>query len=357
MSGHAVDSLFRRLVEIGGSDLHLAAGKPPRIRVDGVLEAVEGWQEPLDDSQLQRLLEPLCAHEQWRSFTDSGDLDFAYALPGEARFRANFLRQLGGTAAVFRLIPERVLSAEDLGLPAAVASLAHLPRGLVLITGPTGSGKSTSLAAIIDTINRRYPKHVVTIEDPVEFVHQNRMAVISQRQVGVDAISFAAALRAAVRQDADVILVGEMRDHETIALAITAAEMGSLVFGTLHTNSAAKTIDRLIDVFPAEEQAQVRTTLADSLAAVVAQQLLPAALGKGRKAAFEVLLRTSGLPNVIREGNTPMLRSIIQAGKSVGMCAMDESLKKLVDQGAVSAEDALHRAAGPRRFKNQLAAG
>ncbi len=354
MTGNAIDNLFRRLINARGSDLHLAAGKSPRIRTDGELEPIEGWPEPQTDDDLKALLEPLAEPRLWKAFLESGDLDFAYTLPGEARFRANYLRQLGGIAAVFRLIPEKILTAEELGLVKAVAELAYLPRGLVLITGPTGSGKSTTLAAIIDLINRNYEKHVMTIEDPVEFVHENRKSVISQRQVGVDSPSFAAALRAAVRQDADVILVGEMRDLETIALAITAAEMGSLVFGTLHTNSAAKTIDRLIDVFPAEEQSQVRTTLADSLAAVVAQQLLPAKTGRGRHAAFEILLRSSGLPNVIREGNTPMLRSIIQGGKSMGMCSMDESLKTLVDAGKVDPEDALRRATDRRRFAAQL---
>lgn len=345
-----IDGLFRRLIAATGSDLHLAAGKTARLRVDGALTGIEGWEKALSEDELTALLRPLVDDKQWQVFVEGGDLDFAYALEGEARFRANFLRQTGGIAAVFRLIPDRVLTAEELNLPAAVAGLAHSPRGLVLITGPTGSGKSTTLAAIIDRINEVYQKHIITIEDPVEFVHENRKSVISQRQVGIDANSFAGALRAAVRQDADVILVGEMRDHETIALAITAAEMGSLVFGTLHTNSAAKTIDRLIDVFPAEEQGQIRTTLADSLTAVVAQQLIAAKGGRGRHAAFEILLRTSGLPNVVREGNTPMLRSIIQGGKAQGMCSMDESLLALVEAEKIRKEDALRRASDKRKF-------
>ena len=356
MSGSTerIDSLFRILISVGGSDLHLASGKPPRIRVDGTLDDVVGWPDVLDEAEMVALLRPLTNEKQWQAFDACGDLDFAYAIEGEGRFRANFLRQIGGLAAVFRLIPDQVLTADQLGLPAAVAKLAHAPRGLVLITGPTGSGKSTTLAAIIDRINHVYEKHIVTIEDPVEFVHLNRKSVLSQRQVGVDALSFSAALRSAVRQDADVILVGEMRDHETIALAVTAAEMGSLVFGTLHTNSAAKTIDRLIDVFPAEEQSQIRTTLADSLTAIVAQLLLPAKSGRGRHAAFEILLRTTGLPNVVREGNTPMLRSLIQGGKSMGMVSMDESLLDLVKADKVDAEEATRRSSDKRRFAAHL---
>ncbi len=338
------------LKEIGGSDLHLAAPLSPRIRVHGELEDVEGWAG-LSDQDLQNLLQEITTEEQWQEYQRSGDLDFAYGLEGVARFRANYLRQENGAAAVFRIIPEKILTLDQLGLPESIEGLAHTRQGLVLVTGPTGSGKSTTLAAIIDHINDTYEKHIVTIEDPVEFVHPNKKCVLSQREVGTDAVSFAAALKVAVRQDADVILVGEMRDLETISLAITAAEMGTLVFGTLHTNSAAKTIDRLIDAFPAEEQNQIRTTLAESVVGIVSQLLLPTADGKGRCAVHEILLKTAGLANVIREGNTPMLQSIIQGGRGRGMCMMDDSLFEKVEAGKITAEAAFMKAQDKARFE------
>ena len=342
--------LFRLLRDGGGSDLHLAATLEPRLRVHGELHAVEGWPA-LPNPELLDLLREITTEEQWQEYRTSGDLDFAYGLEGVARFRANFLTQENGAGAVFRIIPEDIVPLEKLNLPKAIESLAHLQQGLVLVTGPTGSGKSTTLAAIIDKINSTYQKHVVTIEDPVEFVHTNRGCIFSQREVGTDTESFGAALRSAIRQDADVILVGEMRDLETIALAITAAEMGALVFGTLHTNGAANTIDRLIDAFPAEEQAQVRTTLAESLAAVVSQLLLRTADGKGRIAVNEILLKTPGLPNVIREGNTPMITSIIQGGRSIGMQQMDDALMALVDSGKITARDAYMKAINKQKFE------
>ncbi|MDX1460134.1 MAG: type IV pilus twitching motility protein PilT, partial [Xanthomonadales bacterium] len=323
-----IDQLFRVLKEQGGSDLHLLAGRPPRIRLHGSLTDVEGWQA-LSDGQVRDLLREIASPDQWQQYEQSGDLDFAYALDGVARFRVNFLRQLQGAAAVFRIIPETILSFDDLGVPDSVRELAHLERGLVLVTGPTGSGKSTTLAAILNEINETYPRHIVTIEDPVEFVHPNKRSVVSQREVHADTHSFSDALKAAVRQDADVILVGEMRDLETIELAITAAEMGTLVFGTLHTNSAMKTIDRLVDAFPASQQTQVRNTLADSIVAIVSQQLLPRTDQEGRCAAHEILLRTNSLANLIREGNTSQLVSLIQAGRGRGMCLMDDSLEDL----------------------------
>lgn len=345
-----IHELFRYLKDAGGSDLHLAAPLRPRIRRRGELEDVEGW-EPLSDDDLLALLREIASDEQWKEYESCGDLDFAYGLEGVARFRANFLRQENGAAAVFRIIPEKILTADQLGVPEAIRGLADLHQGLVLVTGPTGSGKSTTMAAIIDLINSKFVKHIVTIEDPVEFVHPNRKCVFSQREVGADTESFAAALKVAVRQDADVVLVGEMRDLETISLAITAAEMGTLVFGTLHTNSAAKTIDRLIDAFPAEEQAQVRTTLAESITGIVSQLLLPTADGKGRCAVHEVLLRTSGLANIIREGNTPMLQSIIQGNRNRGMCMMDDSLQEAVESGRVTAEAAYMKATDKGRFE------
>jgi twitching motility protein PilT len=345
-----IDELFRYLQDHKGSDLHLAAGLEPRIRVHGALEPVAGWAV-LSHFDLLDLLREIASDAQWEEYKASGDLDFAYGLEGLARFRANFLRQENGCGAVFRIIPETIVPLEDLNLPKAIESLAHLQQGLVLVTGPTGSGKSTTLAAIIDKINSTYQKHIVTIEDPVEFVHQNKRSVFSQREVGADTESFGAALRAAIRQDADVILVGEMRDLETISLAVTAAEMGALVFGTLHTNGAANTIDRLIDAFPAEEQAQIRTTLAESIAGVVSQLLLKTADGKGRCAVNEILLKTAGLPNIIREGNTPMIISIIQGGRAQGMQLMDDALMAFVEQGRITPHEAYMKAANKAKFE------
>jgi twitching motility protein PilT len=348
-----LDQMLRQLKETGGSDLHLSAGLVPRMRCRGHIEELTG-ESVLDDASLRSMLGELTNETQWQEFETSFDLDFAYAIPGLARFRANYLVQENGAAAVFRIVPEKVLTVEDLGLSPAIAGLSKLAKGLVLVTGPTGSGKSTTLAAIIDRVNRECAKHVVTIEDPIEFVHQNQGSVFSHREVGAHTQSFGAALRATLRQDADVVLVGEMRDRETIGLAITAAEMGLLVFGTLHTNSAAKTIDRIIDAFPAKEQEQVRLSLSESLAAVVSQLLLPSADGKGRCAVHEILLRTPGLANVIREGNTPMLTSIIQSGKGAGMQLMDDALFAAAREGRVGAVDAAAKASDKARFQPLL---
>jgi twitching motility protein PilT len=342
--------LFHYLRDNKGSDLHLAAGLEPRIRVHGSLEPVAGWPV-LTHEALCDLLREIASEEQWRDYEGCGDLDFAYGMEGVARFRANYLRQENGGGAVFRIIPEEIVPLEKLNLPKAIEGFAHLQQGLVLVTGPTGSGKSTTLAAIIDRINTTYNKHIVTIEDPVEFVHRNKKSVFSQREVGADTESFGAALRAAIRQDADVILVGEMRDLETISLAVTAAEMGALVFGTLHTNGAANTIDRLIDAFPAEEQAQIRTTLAESVAGIVSQLLLRTADGQGRCAVNEILLKTPGLPNVIREGNTPMIQTIIQSGRSIGMQMMDDALMALIDDGRITPREAYMKATNKQRFE------
>ena len=270
------------------------------------------------------------------------------------RFRGNYLKQENGVAAVFRIIPEEILTCEQLGLPEAVVRLCNLTKRLVLVTGPTGSGKSTTLAAVVDRLNTSHAKHIVTIEDPVEFVHPNKESVLSHREVGTHTQGFSAALRAAIRQDADVVLVGEMRDHETVSLAITAAEMGLLVFGTLHTNSAAKTIDRVIDAFPAKDQNQVRISLSESLAGVVSQLLIPTADGKGRCAVHEILLRTQGLPNVIRENKTSMLISIIESGKGMGMQSMDDSLFAAVKDGKIRAIDGYLKAANKPRFEPLL---
>jgi twitching motility protein PilT len=345
-----LDKLLHYLKANKGSDLHLAAGRAPRVRVHGELAEVPGWPA-LEDAKLRAMLREVAAEYRWNEFEATHDADFAYGLEGVARFRANYFVQQYGAGAVFRIIPEKILSSEDLKLPPAITRLADLRQGLVVVTGPTGSGKSTTLAAIIDKINRETSRHIVTIEDPVEFVHQNQQSVLSHREVGYHTKGFAPALRAAVRQDADVVLVGEMRDRETIALAITAAEMGMLVFGTLHTNSAAKTIDRIIDAFPATEQPQVRLSLSESLAAVVAQLLLPTADGKGRMAVHEILLRTAGLPNLIREGNIQMLASVIQGGKAEGMQAMDDMLFSLATSGAIAGRDAYMKANDKGRFE------
>ncbi len=343
-----IDELFRFLIANKGSDLHLSAGVPPRIRAQGQLNDVPGWPV-LEDGMLRDLLREITTDKQWAEY-QSNDLDFAYGLPGEGRFRCNYLQQHFGHGAVFRVIPDRIKTLDELKCPPVIGTLAHVRQGLVLVTGPTGSGKSTTLAGIIDAINTQYARHIVTIEDPVEFVHQNKKSVLSQREVGADTASFAAALRAAMRQDADVVLVGEMRDLETISLAITAAEMGVLVFGTLHTNSAAKTIDRIIDVFPPAQQSQVRTTLSESVAAICAQLLLRSPDGTGRVACQEVLLKTTGLPNLIREGNTPQIASLIAQGKSLGMQTMDDALFAAASDGRADPTDAFLKASDKKRF-------
>ena len=350
-----IDEWLGYLKDKGGSDLHLAAGLEPRVRVHGQLSPIEG-AATLEDAQLRGLLGEIAAPNQWEQFEATCALDFAYGLEGTARFRANYFVQENGAGAVFRIIPDRIVPLEELGLPPAVAKLAEMEKGLALVTGPTGSGKSTTLAAIIDRINRTTRRHIVTIEDPVEFVHQNVQSVFSHREVGSHTQGFGPALRAAIRQDADVVLVGEMRDYETISLAMTASEMGLLVFGTLHTNSASKTIDRIVDAFPADEQTKARLSLSESLGAIVAQLLVPTADGKGRCAVNDILLKTQGLANVIREGNSAMLNSIIQSGKRDGMQAMDDVLFALVQEGRILARDGYLRAVDKARFEPLLPA-
>jgi twitching motility protein PilT len=349
-----IDDMLRHMKEQDGSDLHLVAGISPRIRSHGELVEVEGWPE-LTDESVREIAREIATELDWQHFEECGDLDFAYGLEGVARFRANYFVQERGAGAVFRIIPEEIQTLEDLKLPAAIESLCHLSQGLVLITGPTGSGKSTTLAGVINEINHTYSRHIVTIENPVEFVHQNKSSILSHREVGSHTLGFGPALRASIRQDADVVLVGEMRDRETIALAITAAEMGMLVFGTLHTNSAVKTVDRIVDAFPADEQNQIRVSLSESLAGVVSQLLLRTVDGKGRCAVHEILMKSSGLANVIREGNTPMLNSLIQSGKGKGMQSMDDSLFAAVESGQVRAVDALMKATEKARFEPLVA--
>jgi twitching motility protein PilT len=334
-----IDPWLRRMLELKGSDLHLRAGSPPMWRIHGHLAPIP--DEPvLDQEQLTRIMRELPSEERWQRFEKTHDLDFAYPMGDEARFRVNYFCQVRGYGCVLRQIPARVLTLVDLQAPAVLRELPHYRNGLVLVTGPTGSGKSTTQAAIIDEINRYYSRHIITIEDPVEFVHQNINSIITQREVGVDTPEFAQALKDALREDPDVILVGEMRDLETIALAITLAETGVLIFGTLHTNSAAKTVDRIIDVFPASRQQQVRTMLATSLRAIVAQQLLRRADSKGRIAAHEIMISSSAVANIIREGRTEKIQSYIQSGRDQGMITADATLRKYLDQGFINGEEA-----------------
>ena len=318
----------------------------------GALEPVPTAGRCSPTTTLCGILREIATEEQWAEYERSGDLDFAYGFEGVARFRANYLRQENGAGAVFRIIPEEIVPLEKLNLPQGDRE-PRPPRSRASCWSPGPPARASRRRSPRSSTRstRTYAKHIVTIEDPVEFVHKNKKSVFSQREVGADTESFGAALRAAIRQDADVILVGEMRDLETIALALTAAEMGALVFGTLHTNGAAKTIDRLIDAFPADEQAQIRTTLAESLAGIVSQLLLRTADGKGRCAVNEILLKTPGLPNVIREGNTPMIQTIIQGGKAAGMQLMDDALMALVEQKRITAREAYMKATNKARFE------
>lgn len=334
-----IDAWLRRMLELKGSDLHLRAGSPPIWRVHGHLAPIP--EEPaIEQERIARIMQEIVGEPRWQRFVQKHDLDFAYALANEARFRVNYLHQHRGFGCVLRHIPARVQTLEDLGAPDVLREMPHYRNGLVLVTGPTGSGKSTTLAAIIDEINRHYNKHIITIEDPIEFVHQNLSSIVTQREVGSDTPAFAQALKDSLREDPDVILVGEMRDLETIALAITLAETGVLVFGTLHTNSAAKTIDRAIDVFPPGRQQQVRTMLATSLRAIVAQQLLRRADGSGRIAAHEILVSATALANLIREGRTEKIPSYIQSGRERGMITMDGTLRRYLDEGLITGEEA-----------------
>jgi twitching motility protein PilT len=343
-----IDRYFEQLRAVGASDLHLSSGKGPLIRSSGHVAPMAN-ETVLSDTELRDLLKEITSQQQWERFEQEHDLDFAITVPNVARFRANYFEQEHGMGAVFRMIPEDIISIDKLGLPEVVHGLAELESGLVLVTGPTGSGKSTTLAAIVDLINRTHVKHLVTIEDPVEFVHGNKRSVLSHREVGTHSNDFGSALKAALRQDADVILVGEMRDLETISLALEAASMGVLVFGTLHTNSAAKTIDRIIDSFPTDRQDQARGSLADSLVAVVAQILVRRKEG-GRVGVHEILVRTPGLSGAIREGNTAMINSIIGSGRGQGMQTMDGALMELVRTNVIDGHEAYLKAADKKLF-------
>jgi len=333
---------LRQMVEAGGSDLHLTVGTPPMIRVDGALQPLPGY-ERLSDESLKRTIYAALSQRQRETFEDELELDFAYSVRGLARFRVNLYKQRESVGAAFRVIPYEIKPIAALGLPPMVSNFAGLPRGLVLVTGPTGSGKSTTLASIIDLANTTRAEHIMTVEDPIEFLHRHKKAMVNQRQVGSDTHSFARALKHVLRQDPDIILIGEMRDLETISVALTAAETGHLVFATLHTQDAAQSIDRIIDVFPAEQQDQVRTQLAGTLQAIVSQTLCRRSDGPGRALAAEVLIATPAIRNLIREGKTHQIYSALQAGAKLGMTTMDQHLAELVRMGRISYETALEK--------------
>lgn len=333
-----IDKLFEIMVKQGASDLHLSAGAPPILRLHGEMSKLQ--HPELSNENVQGLVFEILNDKQKRQFVENWELDCSYQLPGVGRFRVNVFMQRRGLGAVFRVIPEEIQSMEQLNLPQALSNLISVPRGLILVTGPTGSGKSTTLAAMIHTINLTKKEHIITIEDPIEFVHENQQSLINQREVSSHTKSFANALKAALREDPDIVLVGEMRDLETIKLAMTAAETGHLVFGTLHTNNAAKTVDRIIDVFPEAQQSQIRTMLAESLRGVVAQTLFKRADKPGRVAALEILKNTPAVGNLIREGKTFQIPSVMQTSSEHGMLTFETSVTQLVKEGKVSKDDA-----------------
>jgi twitching motility protein PilT len=347
-----IDQLLAVIVTEGASDLHFAEGQPPKMRRHGDVMPIRA--EPITHDEAAEMLSEMCGPPRWKVFEERGDLDFAYEMDEQSRFRCNFLKQANGFGAVFRLIPTKIASLDELGIPPVVKQFGHLRGGLVLVTGPTGSGKSTTLAALIDYINENFSRHIITIEEPIEFVHQNKRSIITQREVPADSASFPAALKAALREDADIVLVGEMRDLETISLALTAAETGLLVFGTLHTNNSRKTIDRMVDAFPANKQAQVRTMLANSLRGVLAQLLLKKENGSGRLAVNEILIVNPAVSAIIREGATQKLQDVIVAGKGQGMQFMDDAIHALLQKGAVSAHEAFMKAIDKNRFRGFL---
>ncbi len=348
-----IDALFQEMVEQGASDLHLVAGQPPAFRLSGELERHPGYGA-LENQALHEMLYEIAPSSKKDQFESTGDVDFGYELPGVARFRANFFNHKHGIAAVFRRIPSNVLTAEALGLPPVLTRAAMLRKGLVLVTGPTGSGKSTTLAAMVDYANRNRKDHILTIEDPVEFVHQSQSCIVNHREVGLHTMTFASALRGALREDPDIILVGEMRDQETIALAVEAAATGHLVFGTLHTENAAKTVDRIIEVFPAAEQAQIRNTLSTALKVVVAQNLFKRIDQKGRCAALEILVCTPAVSNLIRDAKTFQIVSAMQTGKNVGMQTLDDAIQDLLNKKWIAPEEAYEKAIDKTRFAKLL---
>ena len=347
-----IDILLRTLVIKKSSDLHFQAGSPPIFRVNGELSFSD--LTPLSSSDIEKYIYSIMTKQQRDEFSRSHRFDFSYSVPGIARFRVNVYQQRGCVGAVMRCIPFEIPTMEELGLPLVIKELAIKPNGLILVTGPTGSGKSSTLAAIIGYINNNIKGHIITIEDPLEFVHQNKLCEINQREVGIDTDSFSSALRDTLREDPNVILVGEMRDLETISNAITAAETGHLVFATLHTNDAVQTVDRMVDVFPSHQQPQIRTQLASTLRAVIAQQLLRKKDGSGRVAAFEVMIANSAIKHLIKEGHTNQISTAIQTGRQEGMQSLEQSLKKLCQDGIISPEEAMHKANDPKAFEMAL---
>ena len=347
-----IDAFFKLLNEQGASDLHLASGQQPALRVRGEIERIK--YKRLNSDDLRGMLYEITPEDKIKVFEETGDIDFGYEIPGLARYRCNFFMQKNGVAAVFREIPDTIMTCEQLGLPPVIGKLASLPRGLVLVTGPTGSGKSTTLAAIVDESNRTRKDHIITIEDPIEFVHQSQSCIVNHREVGLHTKTFSAALRGALREDPDIILVGEMRDLETMSLAIEAASTGHLVFATLHTPSAPKTVDRIIEVFPHDQQAQTRSTLSDGLRAIVAQVLFKRVDIKGRCVALEILIATAAVRNLIREAKTHQIPSMIQTGKKYGMILLDDAIMGLLNKGMISADEAYMKANDKGRFRPLL---
>ncbi len=344
-----IDRFLRLMHDRGASDFHLTVGRPPIVRASGSIETIR--YRMISEVDFAELLEPVTPPAIWSAFVEGGDADYSYEIPGVSRYRVNLFRQQRGAGAVFRVIPTKIMTIEQLGLPEQVRRVANLRSGLVLVTGPTGSGKSTTLAAIIDQINETRSLHIITIEDPIEFVHPNKKCLIHQREIGTHAKSFAEALKAAGREDPDLILVGEMRDLDTISMALSAAERGTLVFGTLHTNNAAKTMDRIISVFPAPEQEGIRNVLGETIRAVVAQQLLPQ-VGGGRVAALEILFSSPAIGNMIREGKTSQITSAIQTGIREGMMDMDTSIRRLYEAKRITARAAFDKAIDKEQFKD-----
>ena len=350
----AIDALLKQMLDKGGSDLHLTVGLPAKTRASGTLQAMS--DTPITAEVMESLLKEICPPKRWQDFLDRRDLDLAHEIPGVARFRGNYLYNHWGMAAVFRQIPATIISCSQLNLPEALKKLCHLDQGLVVVTGPTGSGKSTTLAAMIDYINDNLAKHIITIEDPIEFVHPIKKSVIVHREVGEHTQSFAAALKGAMRHDPDIVLLGEMRELETIRLALGCASMGMLVFGTLHTNNAPKTVDRIINTFPADEQNQARVMLSSCLAGVVAQ-LLCKRIPKGRCAVHEILLTHEALPNTIRSGQIANIKSIIESSGADGMITMDNSLLARINDGTIEAKEAYMKASNKAPFAALLKPG
>jgi twitching motility protein PilT len=344
-----IDQFLQIVVRQEASDLHIAEGEPPKIRIHGDIMAIR--DEPTSHDEATQMLSEICGPHDWEIFEQHGDLDFAYQMDEHSRFRTNYFKQSEGYAAAFRMIPTKISTLEELGIPKVVKEFAYLRGGLVLVTGPTGSGKTTTQAALVDFINENFSKHVVTIEEPIEFVHENKQSIITQREVPTDSTSFAAGLKASLRQDTDIVLVGEMRDLETIALALSAAETGLLVFGTLHTNNARKTVDRMVDAFPADRQPQARAMLANSLRGVVAQLLLKRSDRPGRIAVNEILIANAAVAAIIREGATHKLQDIIVSGRAQGMQFMDDAIWALLERGIVSPHEAFMKAIDKSRFK------